>query len=256
MVVFIGPCIGKKGEAQSDAVQGSVDYVLGFKELWDWAFQEGIDLEKIPDTGFDGYNPGPARLFPAEGGQLLASSLSTDIMDESVITISGLSNCLELLKNLTCGSDHKRPRFMELLACDGGCLGGPYHVTEEDVFLKKQRLLDFYTSSGPADQPSRRPSLPAAELYRTFKNRKQDLPVPTPEQIKKILALTDKFLPEDELNCGLRFQLLPGKGGGSLPGQRRASNAYLYAQGAESISNMVLRAMPTGYYHGRRFKYY
>lgn len=248
VVVFIGPCIGKKGEAQSDAVQGSVDYVLGFKELWDWAFQEGIDLEKIPDTGFDGYNPGPARLFPAEGGQLLASSLSTDIMDEGVITISGLSNCLELLKNLTCGSDHKRPRFMELLACDGGCLGGPYHVTEEDVFLKKQRLLDFYTSSGPADQPSRRPSLPAAELYRTFKNRKQDLPVPTPEQIKKILALTDKFLPEDELNCGAcGFSSCQEKAVAVFQGNAEPQMCIPYMRKrAESISNMVLRAMPDG----------
>ncbi len=248
VVVFIGPCIGKKGEAQSDGVQGAVDFVLGFKELWDWVAQEGIDLEQIPDTGFDGYKPGPARLFPAEGGQLLASSLSTDIMDESVTTITGLTNCIELLKNFSCGSAQKRPRFMELLACDGGCLGGPYRATDEDVFLKKQRLLDFYISAGPADEPSRRPSLPVTALYRSFKNRKQDLPVPTPEQIKKILALTDKFLPEDELNCGAcGFGSCQEKAVAVFQGTAEPQMCIPYMRNrAESISNMVLRAMPDG----------
>lgn len=248
VVVFLGPCIGKKGEAQSDAVRGAVDYVLGFKELWDWAAREGIDWEQIPDARFDGYNPGSARLFPAEGGQLLASSLSTDIMDDSVITITGLENCIELLKNLTDSTVQRRPRFMELLACDGGCLGGPYRVTEEDVFLKKQRLLDFYTGSGPADEPSQRPSLPVAALYRSYSNRKQDLPVPTPEQIKKILALTDKFLPEDELNCGAcGFGSCQEKAVAVFQGHAEPQMCIPYMRNrAESISNMVLRAMPDG----------
>lgn len=67
IVVFIGPCIAKKGEILSDNVKGSVDYVLGFTELWDWFIDEAIDFDCLENTTFDGYIPDKANLFPTEG---------------------------------------------------------------------------------------------------------------------------------------------------------------------------------------------
>jgi iron only hydrogenase large subunit-like protein len=125
VVVFIGTWIAKKGEIVSDKAKGAADYALGFKELWDWIQEEAIDLNEIGTAEFDGYIPGKANLFPAEGGQVLATSLSTDIMDGSVQTVTGLQNCMDLLKNFCHLDENQMPMFVEMLACSGGCLGGP-----------------------------------------------------------------------------------------------------------------------------------
>ncbi len=247
-VVFIGPCIAKKGEGLSDHAKNAVDFVLGFKEIWEWIQQEGIDLSKISPAKFDGYTPGPARLFPAEGGQLLATSLSTDMLDKSFQSVTGISNCIELFDNFNTTAPSRRPLFMELLACSGGCLGGPYGVSDGDTYTKKTILLDYYSLQNNEANNDQLPSLPWADLYRTYQDRKTLLPEPTPEQMKNILALTDKFTPEDELNCGAcGFDSCREKAVAVFHGNAESQMCIPYMRKrAESISNLVLSALPDG----------
>jgi uncharacterized Fe-S cluster-containing protein len=250
VVVFIGPCISKKGEIISDKVKDAVDYVLGFKEVWDWIEEEAIDLTEIETRAFDGYIPGKANLFPAEGGQLLATSLSTDIMDGSVQTVTGLQNCMDLLKNFCHLNESQMPMFVEMLACSGGCLGGPYGVNENDIYSKKQKLLDFYTrgqlKSNKKQENGQRPLLPFVDMIRKFENRKVKLPVPDEEQIKSILIQSGKNTPQDELNCGAcGFGSCREKAVAVFRGHAEPQMCIPYMRKrAESISNMVLNAMP------------
>jgi len=249
VVVFIGPCIAKKGEIWSEQVKDAADFVLGFKEIWEWIKQERIDLNNFSPEQFDGYIPDRARLFPAEGGQLLATSLSTDIMNGSVQTVTGLQNCMDYLKNFPGLTENQRPRFIEMLACNGGCLNGPYGVTENDIYSKKQKLLDFYHRTRlQASQPESEPSLPAEYLHRDFKNRKLNLPVPNEEQIKNILAQSGKFSSEDELNCGAcGFGSCREKAVAVFHGHAEPQMCIPYMRKrAESMSNLVLNAMPNG----------
>lgn len=250
VVVFIGPCIAKKGEIISDKVEGAVDYALGFKELWDWLEEEAVDLNETVSEEFDGYIPGSANLFPAEGGQLLASSLSTDIMDGSVQTVTGLQNCMDLLKNFCHLNENQMPMFVEMLACSGGCLGGPYGVTENDIYSKRQKLLDFYyrnklkTTEKP--EKNQRPSLPSQDLIRKFEKRKVKLPVPDEEHIKSILIQSGKYTTQDELNCGAcGFSSCREKAVAVFRGHAEPQMCIPYMRKrAESISNQVLIAMP------------
>jgi len=248
VVVFIGPCISKKGEIISDKVKGAVDYVLGFKEVWDWIEEEAINLHEIETAEFDGYIPDKANLFPTEGGQLLTTSLSTDIMDSSVQTVTGLQNCIDLLKNICNLNENQVPKFVEMLACSGGCLGGPYGVTENDIYSKKQKLLDFYAQLKANGKlgTGERPSLPSADLLRAFANRKVELPVPDEEQIKSILIQTGKYTPQDELNCGAcGFGSCREKAVAVFRGHAEPQMCIPYMRKrAESISNQVLNAMP------------
>ena len=46
-VVFIGPCIAKKGEAADQTVSGAVDAVLTFSELEQWLTEEGHCLSGL-----------------------------------------------------------------------------------------------------------------------------------------------------------------------------------------------------------------
>lgn len=248
VVVFIGPCIAKKGEIISDEAPGAVDYALEFKELWDWIGKEAIDFSSIENVAFDGYIPGKANLFPAEGGQLLTTSLSTDIMDAGVQTVTGLQNCINLFDHFCSLNENQMPGFVEMLACSGGCLGGPGGVTENDIYSKKQKLLDFYSQYKLDEKPEarQRPSLPAAELIRKFTNRKVKLPVPDEEQIKNILAQSGKFTPQDELNCGAcGFGSCREKAVAVYRGHAEPQMCIPYMRKrAESISNQVLSAMP------------
>ncbi|MDD4766309.1 MAG: [Fe-Fe] hydrogenase large subunit C-terminal domain-containing protein [Desulfotomaculaceae bacterium] len=250
VVVFIGPCIAKKGEIVSDKVKGAVDYTLGFNEVWNWFEEEGTDLNNLESAEFDGYIPGKANMFPAEGGQLLATSLSTDIMDKEVQTVTGLQNCMDLLNNFCQLDKNQIPNFMEMLACDGGCLGGPQGVTRDDIYSKKQKLLYFYshsqlkTNKYPETRPA--PSLPSTDLVRTFENREVKLPVPNEEQIKNILNQSGKYSPQDELNCGAcGFGSCREKAVAVFRGHAEPQMCIPYMRKrAESISNQVLNAMP------------
>jgi uncharacterized Fe-S cluster-containing protein/Fe-S-cluster-containing hydrogenase component 2 len=247
-VVFIGPCIAKKGEGLSSHARNAVDYVLGFKELWEWIEHENIDCSKFSPSKFDGYQPGPARLFPTEGGQLLATSLSTDMMDKSIQTVTGIDNCIELFKNFSATVPSHRPLFLELMACNGGCLGGPYGVSGGDTYSKKTVLLDFYSLQETEPRDGQQPPLPCIDLYRSYQDRKTVITEPTPEQIKNILALTDKFSPEDELNCGAcGFNSCREKAAAVFHGNAESQMCIPYMRKrAESISNLVLRSLPDG----------
>jgi len=251
-VVFIGPCIAKIGEAMAEEVKESVDYVLGFNEVWDWLQQENIDMKEISKSEFDGYTPGPARLFPVEGGQLLASYMSTDIIDRDIQAVAGMDNCIELFKDFFATTMDKRPNFIELLACSGGCLGGPNVASADDVYLKRVKLLDYYDYYRQWEQPLNhkiaKPSIPTDLLYRKYQDRKVNLPVPTEQQVIDILAMSDKFKPEDELNCSAcGFDTCREKAAAVFQGKAEPQMCIPFMRKrAESLSSMVLHALSDG----------
>ncbi len=61
-VVFIGPCVSKKAEA--DSSDGDVDCALTFEELSTWFEEKGICLSPIPSPREDSLT----RIFPTGGG--------------------------------------------------------------------------------------------------------------------------------------------------------------------------------------------
>jgi len=69
-VVFIGPCISKKMEAEDFRDEGVIDAVLTFDELLRWFEQENIRLEEQEPLEFYGDNPGVARYYPVPNGIL------------------------------------------------------------------------------------------------------------------------------------------------------------------------------------------
>ena len=57
-VVFIGPCIAKKAEADDPEVAGDIDAVLTFVELEAMFKEAGISLAGLPERKPDGPTPG------------------------------------------------------------------------------------------------------------------------------------------------------------------------------------------------------
>lgn len=245
-VVFIGPCIAKKEEATNPAVAGAVDYVLGFDEIWEWIKKSLVNLDTFEPTPFDKPWPDIARLFPVEGGILRTSSLNTDMLDINVVSITGLHNCINFLRHLSSGKIEHPPKLMELLACSGGCIGGPRTVTNDDILVKRRKIINYYKLS-PGRQKDNVFISPRL-LERGYTNKQIKRQIPNEEIIKKILAQTGKYRPEDELNCGAcGYNSCRDKAIAVYQGMAEVQMCIPYMRKrAESMSNLVLNSMPNG----------
>lgn len=135
-VVFIGPCMAKKAEAKEADIKDAVDYVLTFQELkliFDAMNINPKDLKGIPSID---YASRGGRLYARTGG---VSQAVWDIVDQlfpekrkifSSTQADGIKGCKQILDDL----ENKKvvATFIEGMACEGGCVGGPKAIIPKD----------------------------------------------------------------------------------------------------------------------------
>jgi two-component system, NtrC family, sensor kinase len=202
-VVFIGPCIAKKAEADEPEVAGEVDAVLTFVEL-EAMFQEAnIVLEKMAARDADGPTPGLGRIFPVPGGLLRSAAMKEDLVENQILVTEGKEACTQILNEVREGA--VEARFLDLLFCEG-CINGPGFPNELSVFARKERVAHFIQSQRGIGRkkgnPKEHRKYFAVDLGRTFSSDDHRLPTPSHAIIREILRRTNKIHPEDELNCG------------------------------------------------------
>jgi iron only hydrogenase large subunit-like protein/uncharacterized Fe-S cluster-containing protein len=196
-VVFIGPCIAKKGEAAVD----NVDAVMTFQELQELLAASRVAPQELEAQPCDGPGADRAHIFPAPGGLARTAALSTDLLAKEIVTIDGLEESIAFLDSFAAVKANYS--LIELLACRGGCISGPGMANSMGLHQRRERLLSY------AQQKRRKLSGGAAvvppatlNLDRTYTARPPFGVEPTETAIKAILARTGKYQPEDELNCG------------------------------------------------------
>lgn len=264
-VVFIGPCIAKLEEQAVPGIEDAIDEVITFAELSEWFSREGIDPSSLPAEGFDGLSPGYARFFPLAGGMLRTSELSTDMLSEDVISVCGVEACREFIEYILEGKE-RLPRLVEMLACEGGCIGGPMNPNGEDIYTKRRRVLEYVrrqqehavrgrgeVSESSEDESSPHsgdatPFLPQELLLRRYQDRTKAFREPTEEDIRAILARTGKFTPADELNCGAcGYGSCREKALAVFRGMADPEMCLPYMrQRAESMANLFVASTPNG----------
>lgn len=124
-VIFIGPCVAKKGEAQRERVKEHVDCVLTFEELQAWIDSRDLDLKSLEVGVLDNASYF-GRIFARSGG--LTDSVAQALKEQKIdfianpIVCDGIEACrialLKKQKNLL------KENFIEGMACVGGCIGG------------------------------------------------------------------------------------------------------------------------------------
>ncbi len=133
-LVFIGPCIAKRKEARKDEY---VDYVMTFEELQ--SVFEGMDIQmteervyKIPvKVGKAAYG------FAQNGG--VTTAVKEHVDGKLEFTNVQISNLNKMNVNLlrAYGKTGKAPaQFIEVMACEGGCISGPSIHTPYDAGRK------------------------------------------------------------------------------------------------------------------------
>lgn len=202
-VVFIGPCIAKKEEILEPFLMGDVDDVLTFKELQTMIEESGLSLCEVPPSDFDGPKSYLGRSFPISGGLLKTAGISTDILDNDVVTTEGKDRVLAALEELESGHEHAH--FFDLLFCEG-CINGPRMLNELGMLARRELLSRFVQEQNrKVNLETFRRSLDEysdVNLHREFLLQDLPLVLPSEEDITAALAQMRKTTPADHLNCG------------------------------------------------------
>ncbi len=183
--VFIGPCISKKEEA---SIYGICDVVLTFEDLERWMEEEHLDFE--PDTADESGKR--ARFFPIPGG--IIASMDTEGTGYNYIAIDGVENCKAALAEIEAG--HLTNCFVEMNACQGGCINGPAASSRRRSALSGTVKVRAFAGMEEFDAKLQAP------LYKKMDYIGAHNRMPGEAAIKEILAKMGKTSPEQELNCG------------------------------------------------------
>jgi iron only hydrogenase large subunit-like protein len=242
-IVFIGPCIAKKREADSHPYL--IDTVITFDDLRNWLQEERIDIDFCTPEETDLFIPNTAdegALYPIDGGMSATIKTNCVIHDPNFISFSGLKNVRNALEGID-PADIKENLFIEALACEGGCINGP--LCTDRCSTVKKRLAIVNTSSYPNKKIPRTPSIPIAEFVADSTVK---MPTYLENEITDALCQVGKLSVKDELNCGgcgydscrdFAIALLSGKA------ERTMCVTYMRKL-AQNKAGGLIRTMPSG----------
>ena len=234
-VVFVGPCVAKKDEAEY--YEGIVDAVLTFEELTNWMKEENVEFAQETDS----CDESRARFFPTTGGVL--KTMAQDAPGYKYLALDGVENCVEALRDIEKGNIHKC--FIEMSACSGSCVNGPvmekYHRAE---VVRDYIAIANYAGDKdfPVDQPD------AVNLKKQFSYIEHKLQPPSETEIYAVLRQMGKFKPSDELNCGsCGYNTCREKAIAICQGKAEISMCLPFLKDkAESFSDTIVRNTPNG----------
>ena len=195
-VVFIGPCIAKKKEA--DTHQDLINVALTFDELSYWMKEEFITFKEVeineeanfvPQSAYEG------ALYPIEGGMLeTIRKVGIDEKTTSLISLSSIKNFDKALDGID-ETKLKSKIFVEALGCAGGCVNGPCLSSERGVIAI---TADVLNSTNYREKVPTKPDIVVNEKFFPNPIKKHKFSV---EQIDAALQRISKHSFEDELNC-------------------------------------------------------
>ena len=242
-IVFIGPCIAKKLEAAQHPEL--LDVVLTFEDLRRWLEQEKIALEQLAETAEHPFIPehsAEGAWYPVDGGMIAGMKSACAVNDCSLMAFSGLG----AIKRALDGIDELVPAqglFLELLACEGGCVNGPKVRRREATVMKRQLVLQ--SAAVPRGVALPRP--PTLATPTQFAAGARTVARHSDAQIREALRTVGKFSPEDEMNCGGCGYDSCREFGLALLGQKaeRAMCVTYMRQLAFKKANALMQKMPS-----------
>ncbi len=136
ITLFIGPCIAKKSEVLDQKIPGNADYAMTFGEIRAIIRARGVTLQEMPEKTQQASTFG--KWFGNSGGvtnAVLESMKEQGVTEEvQVERCNGADACKRALLMLKMG---RFPAdFIEGMACDGGCVGGPSRHLDVAKFKK------------------------------------------------------------------------------------------------------------------------
>ncbi|NLI88563.1 MAG: 4Fe-4S binding protein [Bacteroidales bacterium] len=196
-LVFIGPCIAKKAETDE------VDEALTFRELRGMLEYAGVTPEAATPSEFDLPRAGRGAIFPVSRGLIQTVRVNEDLVEGNVTVAEGRMGFQEAIKEWEIGN--LKGQNLELLCCDG-CIMGPGMSPGGKRFERKtqisryarQKLSELEHDEWLYSMNEFRD----IDVSRSFQRDDRRMPIPSNDQINRVLASMGKFSPRDQLNCG------------------------------------------------------
>ncbi len=203
-IVFVGPCIAKKGEAASADILFEIDAVLTFNELRQMFAERDIVPRDDADDAFDPPHGSLGSLFPLARGLLQAADLPEDLMTGEIIAADGMESFVEAINDFEHGESEVR--LLDILACEG-CIAGAGFSNDDPLYRRRTQISRHaMRATGGFDQELWERDMTAfagIDLSRTYTPQDERFLVePSERDITEILRRMNKTTPEDELNCG------------------------------------------------------
>jgi iron only hydrogenase large subunit-like protein len=241
-VVFIGPCIAKKSEA--DSHPDLISLSLSFRDLADMIATLTPEQKKnaARESSFITERSAAGNMYPVEGGLLHTLKKNCPIVDENYLAFAGIGEVRMVLDSLD-KLENGKTMLIELMACRGGCINGPLCVSKESPLVKRQTVV---TTSSALDMPEQ--PVPVEKTGEKYK----PLPVPqfgfTEEELSAALRSIGKTTADDMLNCaGCGYDSCREFAGAILRGKAERSMCVSYMRRlAQKKANALIRSMPSG----------
>ncbi len=241
-VVFFGPCIAKKNEA--DRHPGLLNLALTFTDLRAWLQEEDIRPEAVVPGAEDRFLPERAHegaLYPVEGGMIETVKARVTVPGARYVTLAGLHNIRRGLEGLA-PDLLAGPLFVECLACEGGCIAGPCAAEQGATLARRLRVEDY--TRWPDAPPAAVVTVPVAEV---FQFTPAVPPHPGKTCIAEALKRIGKVSTADELNCGgCGYNTCRDFAAGFIEGRAEPTMCVSYMRKlAQKKANALLRCMPS-----------
>ncbi len=202
-VVFIGPCIGAKEEADRFDGVSKVDEVLTFAELREMFEQNGIKESNIEFSDFNDPRGYKGSLYPVSTGILQASGINQDLLTGTIVTVENKDQIMAAIRQFEQGIDYISKHF-NMFYCEGCMMGpgmkpgGKKHNRQSSVTTyTTKRLKDF----NMAKWNNNLKLYQHLDLKRGFIANDQRLADPSEEKIEEVLKIIEKNTSEENLGC-------------------------------------------------------
>ncbi len=242
-IIFAGPCIAKKYEAQRNENKLLLDAVLTFEELDELFEWKKIDFLQCEESNFDELPGLHSRNFPLEGGLLQTAKIATDLNSAKIFAVSGYEEISEIAQLI---ENKKDTYIIEPLFCSYGCINGPGVENKKLTFESRNSIIKYSENQKTATQIV---DLQASAFTAFFKKDKEiKKPDFTEEQINIALSKIGKFSINDQLNCSAcGYNTCRDKAIAVLSGMAEPQMCVSYMrQLAEAKNNIVIETSPNG----------
>ena len=195
-IVFIGPCIAKKGESNE------IDNSITFTELRQMFDAGNINSNEVVPSDFDPPYAGKGSVFPVSHGLLNTMGKTADVTDCNVFVADGKKDFVDAITEFEKGN--LASKHLELLCCDG-CIMGP-GMSKNGSRLNRRTKISSYASNklNKLDHEQWKQEMEnhkSISFSREFIAEDRRIKEPSEKEISKALTDIGKFGLKDHLNC-------------------------------------------------------
>ena len=141
-VVFISPCWAKENVEAPKYKE--IDAVITLKDLKQIFLQENIKEENFTENYyFDSFIREYTKIYPVSGGLASTSHIQKLFKPGEILITDGVANIKKAFDDFKAGN--RQYKFMDLLNCDGGCIGGPAINNKDLPTENKKEIIFEYT---------------------------------------------------------------------------------------------------------------